>query len=139
MLNIDGNDLARRIDAYCNIHGISKETLTKETGISSANLSQWRTGINNPSMKKIRAIEHFTGIPIEEFMAQENFKVKSKEKSPAPMSEGKAYWAERLSRLSPSDQALLGAVVSRFEENPEATRSGIGLLLGAVQSAPRAP
>ena len=70
MLNIDGSALVRRIDAYCAMHGISKEAFSRETGISSANLSQWRTGVNNPSMKKVRALESFVHMQIEDFMQE---------------------------------------------------------------------
>ena len=63
----------------------------------------------------------------------------TQKESPTPMSEGGMYWAERLNALTPPDQALVSSVVERLQSNPEATRAGIGLLLAAVQSAPRVP
>ena len=118
---------------YCGNIGKTPSRVALEAGISKPVISSWKSGRTKPTDSTMAKITSYLGVPIDAFKDDA-----TKEKSPVPTSEGEAYWAERLSRLSPSDQALLGAVVSRFEENPEATRSGIGLLLGAVQSAPRA-
>ena len=69
MLYIDGFSLACRIDAYCALNKITKDTLCKETGISSTNLSQWRNRKGNPSRSKVRSLEEFVGMSIEAFMS----------------------------------------------------------------------
>ena len=139
MLNIDGSELAKRIDAFCAMNGVSKDTLAKETGISSASLSQWRTGINNPSMKKIRALENFTKIPIEEFLSDDGPSNNRKKETPVPMNERQAYWAERINALSPPDQVLVGAVLDGFRDNPEAMRAALGLALRAAMPSVPVP
>lgn len=60
--------LARQIDAYCAANGIAKAEFAKNTGISTATLSQWRKGLYEPSEKSIAAIVDYTNMPIEALM-----------------------------------------------------------------------
>ena len=68
MANLDAKLLARRIDAFLATNGIPKSDFFEQTGISSATLSQWRTGKFTPSRKSIREIETFTRMKINELL-----------------------------------------------------------------------
>ena len=78
----DGKALALAIDAYCKNNNISKKQFHKDTGISSATLSQWRKGKFTPSKQNIKQLEAYFGISIEDFMAG-NYQ----EKKPVQMDE----------------------------------------------------
>ena len=68
MKGLDSRLLALQIDAYCAFNGIPKATFCNETGISTATLSQWRSGLYKPTQKKIDAIEAYTNMPINAFL-----------------------------------------------------------------------
>lgn len=65
MRKVEAKELARQIDAYCAVNGISKSEFSKGTGISTATLSQWRNGIYEPSEKSLAAIEEYIKMPID--------------------------------------------------------------------------
>ena len=65
MKDLNSAQIARIVDAYCAAHGISKAEFTKQTGVSSATLSQWRKGVYKPSEKALDAISKFIGSPID--------------------------------------------------------------------------
>lgn len=68
MIYVDKVDpvvLARQIDAYCAVNGISKADFAQNTGVSVATLSQWRNGKYKPSEKNISSIEDYLDMPIE--------------------------------------------------------------------------
>ena len=83
MAAFSGIDFAKCIDAYCDIHGISKAELEKHTGISSSNLAQWRAG-GKPSKKKVAAFESYVKMPADQFVLlwMEN------KKTAAPVGDG---------------------------------------------------
>ena len=75
-MGFDGKSLATLSDTYCFENQITKKQFSRDTGISSATLSQWRTGQYTPSQKNIRQLEEYFGVSIDEFMAG-NYKEKS--------------------------------------------------------------
>lgn len=85
------------------LNDISKETFYSESGISTANMTQWRAGDYNPSKKSIEKAERF-------------FENRQKEKPTTP--EG--------SELNLSDMELLSA----FKQSDEATQELIRRVLG---------
>ena len=131
-MNIAG--FIARYEAILKERGIPKMDFYRACGFSDAAASQWRRGKNAPSMKNIERIAEYLNVSPEYLLTGQ-----VTAEPLAPATEGEAYWAERLSRLTPSDQALLGAVAARLRETPEATRAALGLLLAAVQSSPRVP
>lgn len=60
--------LVEQLDAYCRFKRIAKKDFYAEIGISSAAISLWRTGKNDPTRKNLTRIEEYTGMSIEELM-----------------------------------------------------------------------
>ena len=118
---------------YCNEAGKSPSKVAIEAGCSRAMVSSWKIGRTKPTDATLSKIAQYFNVPMSAF----DDDAPTKTEHLAPMSEGGVYWAERLSRLTASDQALLGTIVERLQDSPEATRAGIGLLLAAVQSVPQ--
>lgn len=80
--------------------GISKGKFYKESGISSATLSQWRCNIYSPSSENIRKIEDYLDISFE-------FEIDAKEKSATITGDGKSEILSIFSELNPSRQSKL--------------------------------
>ena len=119
---------------YCNDAGKSPSKVAIEAGCSRAMVSSWKIGRTKPTDATLSKIAQYFNVPISTFSDDD---ISVKPELSTPMSEGGVYWAERLSRLTASDQALLGTIADRLQDSPEATRAGIGLLLAAVQSVPQ--
>ena len=119
---------------YCGEIGKAPSRVALEAGISKPVISGWKSGKTKPTDSTMAKITSYLGVPMDTFKDD----VAQKE-SPAPMSEGGTYWAERLTTLTPPDQALVSSVLDRLQTNPEAARAALGLFLTAVQSAPRVP
>ena len=68
---MEGPAFVKWIETKLIQNDISKETFYAESGISTANMTQWRAGDYNPSKKSIEKAERF-------------FESRQKEKSPAP-------------------------------------------------------
>lgn len=59
---MDGLSIVQLIEEELKKQGISKGKFYKESGISSATFSQWRTGIYSPSSEALRKVEKYLGI-----------------------------------------------------------------------------
>lgn len=64
---MDGRTIARIIDSELASRGISKQKFYDESGVSSATLSQWRTGKYEPTADKIAKIEKCLNISFTEY------------------------------------------------------------------------
>lgn len=62
---INGPEVAKRIKDTVATRGMSMGEFYKESGISSALLSQWNTGAQNPTPPKLAAAAKALGKPIE--------------------------------------------------------------------------
>ena len=120
--------------ALCARKGKSPGAVAEAIGLSRASAAGWKKG-KLPRDTTVVKIAQYFNVPVSALI--EGADIPPKEKSPVPMSEGEAYWAERLNALTPPDQALVSSVVDRLQSNPEASRAALGLFLTAVQSAPR--
>lgn len=95
---MEGPAFVKWIETMLIQNDISKETFYSESGISTANMTQWRAGDYNPSKKSILKAEKF-------------FESHQKEKSPAP--EG----AERIpgySDLSATNKAIVDSMIAQL-------------------------
>ena len=72
-------NVANRINSLLAERGIDKGTFYKAVGISSASFSQWRTGISNPTQKRLEQIAEYFDMSVSELL--------SEEEKPAPISE----------------------------------------------------
>lgn len=61
---MDGKEIAKFIDSEIEKRGLKKKSFYEATKISSATLSQWRTGTYNPSDENIKQVETFFGVKI---------------------------------------------------------------------------
>lgn len=64
---MDGVTIVRIIESELSRRGISKEQFYSDCGISSATLSQWRTGKYFPSVAKLQVIQQYLGISFSEY------------------------------------------------------------------------
>ena len=67
MYKIDSQELAKCIDRFCKNSDLTKKDFHKQSGISSATLTQWRQGVI-VSTKSIERLEEYTGMAIDEFI-----------------------------------------------------------------------
>ena len=70
---MDGLSFVQMVEAELKRRGIPKERFYRESGISSATMSQWRKRIYSPSSAAIKKIEDYLGI---------TFSIEQKEKAP---------------------------------------------------------
>jgi transcriptional regulator with XRE-family HTH domain len=75
---LDGFAFVQMVEAELKRRGISKEQFYRESGISSATMSQWRKRIYSPSSAAIKKIEDYLGIV---------FSIEQKEKD-QPIAQG---------------------------------------------------
>lgn len=71
---MDGLAFVQMVEVELKKRGIPKERFYKESGISSATMSQWRNRIYSPSNAAIRKIEEYLGVV---------FTLEQKENAPA--------------------------------------------------------
>lgn len=64
---MDGKTAARIVDSELASRGISKSWFYKNSGVSSATLSQWRTGKYDPTPDKLAQIEKCLGISFSDY------------------------------------------------------------------------
>lgn len=64
---MDGKAIARIIDSELASRGISKAEFYEDSGVSSATLSQWRTGKYDPTADKLAKIEKCLGISFADY------------------------------------------------------------------------
>ena len=69
---MDGRAIARIVDSELASRGMSKAQFYEESGISSATLSQWRTGKYEPTTDKLEKIEKYLGIDLSDYEKSEN-------------------------------------------------------------------
>lgn len=61
---MDGFAFVQLIEAELKKRGVSKEKFYKESGISSATMSQWRKRVYSPSSAAIKKVEEYFGIEL---------------------------------------------------------------------------
>ena len=64
---MDGKAIARIIDSELASRGISKAEFYEKSGVSSATLSQWRTGKYDPTPDKLAKVEMCLGISFADY------------------------------------------------------------------------
>ena len=95
---MDGLAFVQMVEAELKRRNISKEKFYKESGISSATMSQWRKRVYSPSSAAIKKIEDYLGIV---------FSIEQKEKEQPTVN---------LDRLSKNRKALVEFALSLTEE-----------------------
>lgn len=77
---MDGPAFVKWIETTLIQNDITKETFYAESGISTANMTQWRAGDYNPSKKSIEKAERFFETKQQEKLTAENGSELSKER-----------------------------------------------------------
>lgn len=67
---MDGISFVREIESLLAKRGIQKEDFYKDSGITSATMSQYRSGLYNPSKKTIAKASAYFGITVSELVKQ---------------------------------------------------------------------
>lgn len=83
---MDGLAFVQMVESELKRRGIPKEQFYRESGISSATMSQWRKRIYSPSSAAVRKIEEYLGVV---------FSIEQKE-SPSAVSGGRSVSDEDL-------------------------------------------
>ena len=109
---LDGLAFVQMIEVELKKRNIPKEQFYKESGISSATMSQWRKRIYSPSSAAIAKIENYLGI---------TFTIEQKEKAPTGSSERDI--------LDEVDLAFYGNYKELSEANKETLRAMARVLL----------
>ena len=68
-------NLYKKFEALLNEKGITCYKVSKETGISTATLSDWKSGRSKPKAEKLLILSKYFGVPMEYFMEEESGKV----------------------------------------------------------------
>ena len=108
---MDGLAFVQMVEAELKRRGISKEKFYKESGISSATMSQWRKRVYSPSSAAIKKIEDYLGIV---------FSIEQKEKEQpteqyGELSESKLKLIKRLEDLSEDSIYILSLLAESLE------------------------
>ena len=109
---MDGLAFVQMIEVELKKRNIPKEQFYKESGISSATMSQWRKRIYSPSSAAIAKIENYLGIA---------FTIEQKEKAPAGTGERDIF--------DEVDLAFYGNYKELSEANKETLRAMARVLL----------
>ena len=117
----------------------SQQAFADAFGVAQSTVGGWEAGKRRPNHETTIRLAEFLGVSVDSLLVGDAAPSAAQKDSPAPMTEGEAYWAERLNGLTPPDQALVASIVDGFEENPGAMRAALDLALRAVRSAPRGP
>lgn len=124
---MDGLSFVQIIEAELKKRGIPKERFYKESGISSATMSQWRKRIYSPSSAAIKKIEEYFGIELS---------IEHKEKAPALTVKDERDVAKDLEQIMSNLESADGLM---FDGNPmsdearESMRAAIELGLKTVK------
>ena len=108
---MDGLAFVQMVEVELKKRNISKERFYKESGISSATMSQWRNRIYSPSSAAIKKIEEYLGI---------TFTIEQKEKAPTEAGERDV--------LDEVDVAFYGDFKELNEDEKETVRDMVRLM-----------
>lgn len=124
---MDGLAFVQMVEAELKKRGIPKEQFYRESGISSATMSQWRKRIYSPSSAAIKKIEDYLGVV---------FSIEQKEKTPALTKKDERDIAKDLEAMMANLESADGLM---FDGNPmsdearESMRAAIALGLRTVK------
>ena len=82
-MQIDVKEVIKRVEVRLAEIGMSKAEFYRKSGISSASFSQWNTGVNSPSMKKLKNASDCLGVSLDYLLTGEQ-----KEKPALQMENG---------------------------------------------------
>ncbi len=116
MTVITENDLFRsRLDQALQIRGMKPSDLASKTGLSSATISQYRSGYSSPRSKKLQLLADVLNVDPVWLMGMD-----------VPMEKNRT-----VEDLSPDDNALLDA----YHRSSEGIQESVRILLGLRQEA----
>ena len=112
-MQIDVKEVIKRVEVRLAEIGMSKAEFYRKSGISSASFSQWNTGVNSPSMKKLKNASDCLGVSLDYLLTGER-----KEK---PASEEAGFhptledWLNAIDRMSREEmRAVMSRVMERY-------------------------
>lgn len=109
---MDGILFVRKIESMLAAKGKPKEEFYKESGITSAAMSQYRSGLYNPSKRTISKAAAYFGLSVEDLTEQKE--------PPWPETEAEdpldREIFEHISKLSPAKKVLVLEKVMEIEK-----------------------
>ena len=112
-MQIDVKEVIKRVEVRLAEIGMSKAEFYRKSGISSASFSKWNTGVNSPSMKKLKNVSDCLGVSLDYLLTGEQ-----KEK---PASEEAGFhptledWINAIDRMSREEmRAVMSRVMERY-------------------------
>lgn len=109
---LDGPAFVKWIETMLILNDISKETFYSESGISTANMTQWRAGDYNPSKKSIEKAERF-------------FENRQKEKPATENGSGHSEIDFIVSQLTPANQTKLLELARLYLDHQRKTEESL--------------
>lgn len=64
---MDGKEVAKIVQKILTERGIPKSKFYKESGVSSATMSQWRNGVYDPTQEMLKRIENYLDISFDDY------------------------------------------------------------------------
>jgi transcriptional regulator with XRE-family HTH domain len=92
--------------------GITPTALHNATGISTGNISDWKSGRSKPSNNKLLLIANFLGVSVDYLLGNEQKNKSSSEKE--NLSPEAVKLAKKIGRLSPANHAKLDELIDLF-------------------------
>lgn len=59
-----------KYETLCNERGVTSYRVAKDTGIAQSTLSDWKSGISNPKLDKLKILAEYFGVSIEYFLEE---------------------------------------------------------------------
>ena len=112
-MQIDVKEVIKRVEVRLAEIGMSKAEFYRKSGISSASFSQWNTGVNSPSMKKLKNASECLGVSFNDLLTgEQKEKPAAEEAGLHPTLED---WLNAIDRMSREEmRAVMSRVMERY-------------------------
>ena len=123
-----------RLEKLCEERGVSLYRICKDTGISTANMSQWKKGLSSPNLKSLRKLADYFGVPLE-------YLVGASSRAPQPSTDH-SHYVPVLGRVAAGIPIEMVEDVLGFEEVDDSVGEAFALVIdgglhGAAAAAGR--
>lgn len=61
----------KKFEELCKDRGITASQVSKETGIATSTLSEWKKGLYTPKVDKLMILSEFFNVPLETFVRKD--------------------------------------------------------------------
>ena len=118
-----------KIERLCRSRGISVYRLAKDTGISTASMSQWKRGISKPGFGSLRKIAQYFGVTLDYFYEDTG-------ELPVPTT-SHTRWIPVMGRIAAGVPAEMVEDIVDYEEIESAVGDAFALVINGDSMAPQ--